>query len=736
MKILILVLLISPTTALCQSARLSLADNYYSELAYFKAKEAYEDVLERRVDSLTVAHKIGDCYNQLNDAKKTVEWYGFLNSKSQLTQSELLEYAKRLRDVKDYPASLSALNQYKGLYGSDASTRNLQFDLGELSELEKNKFEITLQEVSINTPSSEIGAHLLDDNSVLIASNKRSGWLVNRQDDWTGEYFYELSIARVKDKDITKSRRLKGDINTKFHDGPACVDSKTDVIYFTRNNRIAGKTGKDDGGVVRLKIYKGTLDGRKVKNVEELSFNSDAYSCAHPALDESKSRLYFSSDMPGGMGGSDIYYVELKKDGSIGNAINAGEVVNTSENEYFPVFHQEERFLYFSSDGHKGLGGLDVYFSSVNEDGTARQVKNIGSPVNSNLDDFSFSNSSKQEFGYFCTNRNGNDNVYYFDQNQRLKLGPVVNGTTYDLLTGSILPDATVSMVYGNDTLSSTSDSLGRVSFDLGDHASSFDLEAKANTYYNDKKMIAYDESIEEYDVDLNLMPELDYILNGFVTDSDSGISLDSVDVSIVSRKEKKDLYSFSTNEEGRFDTGVLPNVYKDTLDYAIELSRQGYLTKEVTYSQILDLVSELMMHDKLDLSMEKVEVGKDLGEILGINPIYFDLNSSLIRSDAAIELDKIVKVMQENPEIKIELGSHTDSRDSDKYNMWLSDRRAKQSAKYIVSNGINPNRITSKGYGESVFKVSIDHINSASTDEEKERLHQLNRRTEFVIVK
>lgn len=248
-----------------QENRLRYADKLYDEMAYYNAKEAYEDVLQRAKDSMVVAKKVADCYEKLNDADKSVEWYSFLDRKGELTKEELLTLAMRYRDVAQYDKSTAALAKYESQFGSDASSKALRSsmeDINKFNTTQSDNFTINLS--NVNTSSSEIGAVYGTDNHAFVASNERSRWAVNRHDAWSGTYFYEAYICD-EDGNMGKMKRLKGEVNDKYHDGPMCYSAKDGKVYFTRSNMQKNKAIKDAQGIVRLKIYSGTLNGRKVK---------------------------------------------------------------------------------------------------------------------------------------------------------------------------------------------------------------------------------------------------------------------------------------------------------------------------------------------------------------------------------------------------------------------------------------------------------------------------------------
>lgn len=736
-------LLSIPFIGSSQKGRLNYADRMYDSKSYYYASEGYEDVLDRKTDSLTVAVKIADSYDKIGNTQKAVEWYTFLKTKGQLSKEQHLRLALLERELENYAGSEQLLASYQQQYGTDAVSKDI-LSSGPVSGLQIDKHQFELKEQGVNTTSSDMSVSYYAANEVLLASSKRRSKAVMRLHTWTGNYFYDIYKAPVNDQgEIGKMKLMKSKAKTKFHDGPAVYSEQTGYVYFTRNNYLNGKKQTDENKTVRLKIYRAQIDGRKFKNIEELSINDNNYSTAHPTITKDGKRLYFSSDRPGGYGGMDLYYVNLDMEGKpVGSIINLGEKVNTTQHELFPSYNAAENLLFFSSEGHFGLGGLDVFVAKLDKQGSTRSIENVGSPINSAYDDFSFTNDDLQTKGYFTSNRKGgkgDDDIYGFSQKFAIKNSASLKGTATDILTKKELPN---TMIYladknGNVVDSTQTDERGAYELSLAGIEGDFRLLGSKTDYIKTDKAISYDDTKTEYEEDLALMPVLDYYFTGTVKDKATQQLLSGVNIMVTDTKKNEGFAQVSTTGEGSFKTETLPYGYNDQIAYSFKLEKEGYVSKNVSLSELLSMQQELEVNGRLSLDMTKIEIGKtDLNDIIEINPIYFDLNKSDIRSDAAVELNKIVKVMQENPGMVIELGSHTDSRGSDASNRSLSDRRAKSSAKYIISQGISKDRIYGKGYGESKLKISDAQINKATSVEEKEALHQKNRRTEFIIVK
>lgn len=737
-------LLALPTLVFSQEGRLKYADKMYDQKSYHYASEGYEDVLARKTDSATVAVRLADSYDKIGNVQKAADWYQYLKRNNTISKDQHLRLALLERQLENYSSSEELLASFSSKFGENDVADNVLKSQVSVSELAADKGWFEIKEQNVNSKFSEIGTHFIDENTVILASSKRRNWVVGHIDSWSGDYFYNMYKAKVDENGmIGKTKRMKSDAHTKFHDGPSTYCKKTGYVYFTRNDFTDGNRGGDLNGTTHLKIYRAKLDGNKLVDAQELSINNSEYSTAHPALSMDGERLYFSSNRAGGFGGMDLYYVNLDKNGlPVGEPVNLGSKVNTSEDEVFPFVNTTENILFFSSEGHFGLGGLDVFVAKLDKSGNAKNIENLGSPINSPYDDFSFANNSSQQKGYFSSNRPngaGSDDIYGFVQKVAIKNSATLKGNARDLLTDTALEGTSVSIIdsKGNRIETVQTQADGYYEFSISEMDGDFELVAEKDNYVTAKQTVKYDEAKEEYNQDADLMPILNYHFEGIVQDMDSKAALSGVSITMIDAKTKNEFEKSTTNAEGTFASSTLPYGYKETAGYTFRFEKKGYVSTTAKVSKVLDREEVIYISDQLAIDMKKITVGKtDLNEVVDIAPIFFDFNKFDIREDAAKELDKVVAIMQDNPGMIIELGSHTDSRGSAAYNRTLSDKRAKASANYIISKGIDKSRISGKGYGLSRLKYSNAEINKVKTEEEKEALHEKNRRTEFIIVR
>jgi outer membrane protein OmpA-like peptidoglycan-associated protein len=452
----------------------------------------------------------------------------------------------------------------------------------------------------------------------------------------------------------------------------------------------------------------------------------------HPAISADGRSLYFCSDMGGGQGGMDIWVSKIGADGKWGTPKNLGDKVNTKGNELFPMV-TSGNLLYFSSDGWEGLGGLDIFEVKLRND-VPGNVYNMGKPINSEADDFGIIIAGDGKSGYFSSNRKHgglDDDIFKFTVLREVKRGKILNLITKDKDSGEPLAN---SVLYINADSVNTNEK-GEYQTVIEEDVA-YNLRARKEKYFEAKDSVSTKSSEEdEFSRTLLLEKDPNLSLYALITDTKSGQALDGVKITIKDNLVNAAFDTYTTTASGDYKKPLKGKKIGDKLNYQITLEKSGYLTKVVTFTYTIVKEGEIKTSEIMNMSIGKVEVGMDLAKMIDMKPIYFDLGKSNIRKDAAIELDKVVAVMKQYPNMIIELGSHTDCRSSAAANLKLSGARAKNSAAYIISKGIAKTRITGKGYGESKLLNGCaceGKVKSTCTEEE----HAKNRRTEFIIVK
>ncbi len=622
-----------------QKGQIKSADKDYENYAYIDAIKTYEKVAEKGYKSADMFKKLGNSYYFNAQLQQASKWYEalFEMNPNDIEAEYYFRYAQSLRSINQNDKANKIISDLNKKEGGDNRSRLFEKNKNYLEEIKKNSGRHIIEDAGINSIYSDYGSTMYQ-NNIVFTSAKDTGGISQRKHKWTNEHFTNLYSAQL-DQNNTAFKPIKFDrkINSKFNESTAVFTKDGKTIYFTRNNFINGKKGKDATNSVLLKIYRASKINNEWTNIIELPFNSDEFNTAHPALSPDEKKLYFASDRPGTLGQSDIFTVEIYDDGNFSQPQNLGKTINTEGRETFP-FLSAENELYFASDGHPGLGGLDVFVTTPSKNEDWSEVSNIGSDINSPLDDFAYYINSTTRRGFFTSNKDGgkgSDDIYKFLELKKISCEHILTGIVTDLATSNILPNAQVILFDSNfsEIESKQADDRGKYLFNV----------ACGETYY--VRALYPDYNTQE--------------------------------IKVITRKEQN----------------------QTEAPIALENTKC------------------------------KVAIGDDLGKCFNIKMIYFDLDKSNIKPAATIDLQKILEVLQEYPKMKLDIRSHTDSRQTAKYNENLSNRRARATIEWLISKGIDSNRLTGKGYGESQLVNNCGDGVKCSEEE-----HQMNRRSEFII--
>ncbi|MBS7254293.1 OmpA family protein [Flavobacterium branchiicola] len=452
---LLLAVFLQMSSLQAQDRKLENADKAYNKFAFIEASKLYEKLIKDGNTSIGVYTKLGDCYYFNAKYPEAVKAYSqLMDAKPNVDPQYYFRYAQSLNNSQKYDQAAEVMKVYYNKAGKkdlsqDWTNSKLKADIG------KQSGRYILKDIEINTGASDFGTAFDGTEKVIYASAKDSGVIFKRKHSWNNQSFLKLYSADItKDGGLTNSVMLKGGINTKYHQSSPAITKDGKTMFFTRNNYKNGKLGTDKEGTSFLKIYVARFRDGEWKDIQELGFpiNSDAFSSAHPALNPDETQLYFVSDRNNKFGDSDIYTVSLKKGGFVGNdVVKLGDEINTPGRETYPYI-DENGILFFSSDGHPGLGGLDV-FAAMKDDKGVYHVVNAGDGVNTTEDDFAYS-VNKDKKGYFSSDRKGNDDIYGFTETRPVTfdfdIRPLVYGTIKDSLSGKPLENVAID-VYNID---------------------------------------------------------------------------------------------------------------------------------------------------------------------------------------------------------------------------------------------------------------------------------------------
>ena len=594
---------------------------------------------------------------------------------------------------------------------------NLSFAQEEVYEIKSS---------SINSAYAEFGTIYLKNNSVLFASSKKNvhdkSFTKNRRKK-NKQLHLELYKGQLSDaQDITESERFKNEVKSKVFEADITFTPDYKTVFFTWNNFYDTKK-LDSAKWMTLRIVRASMDENlNISNISNLPFNSSEYSVRNPCVSADGKQLFFSSDMPNGYGDTDIYVVDLHPDGSYGKPKNLGPDINTKNDELFP-FIDKNNTLYFSSYGHRGKGGLDIYKSRY-KNGHFEKPTNLPEPINSEYDEFAFVIDNNTNTGFFTSSRItgiGDVDIYSFKMNNKL-CEQVLTANIIDENSGITLENVNISL-YSNSQLVQTKIIDGTISFDLQCNQQYRIILQKENYQ---KKEIAFKTNTAS-------SPSDNKTIRLTALKCDQRISVTIVNqvnktpisgAKIVIYKDDEILEELQVSENGTFSY----KIYCDS-PYKIVASHNNYLSGSLAFSRSVS--SQVKPAFKMFLKPLDEFITVQNQKMLKLLPLYFELDKTSINAQSAIELDKVVRILNKYPSMKIEIKTHTDSRGNDNYNFNLSGSRAKSTKDYIVLKGIEPSRILSRGYGESEL------INKCSNGVRcTENEHQQNRRTEFIVLK
>ena len=608
-------------------------DYFFGQFAYTKAIGEYEKMLEKDFNQAHAHQRLAECYLLTRNFKKSLPHFEAIINNTSVPTDYYFKYAMALYSDGQHELAEKWLKKYKKYNKNDSRVRRFLKDGNLASVVFNSRQRYDVKPATFNSTESDFGA-FVQDGHVYFASSRKDQ-VTGNEYGWNEEPWLDLFVIKEGDPDAIPEK-IKGNVNTKFHESSVIftTDYKKDtVIYFTRNNYYNQKEGYGAEREINLKIFSAIkIDGEWLVN-RNLRINSDYYSTGHPYVSPDGRRLYYTSDRPGGMGGTDIYYSEIHERGRIGPSINVGPVVNTESNEMFPFVNKEGN-LFFSSDGHVGFGQLDIYSTIGDDDGQIIDVINLGTPMNGPSDDFGYYADEDGITGYISSNREdgvGSDDIYEF-----------------------------------------------------------------------------------------KFTPSL--AIEGYVTDGVNDQPLDKVQITIVDQHTETTVGEMMTDANGYYKMFINRNN-----NYRIDAVRKTHPHKSVYINTFTTPLTTKVMRQ--DIVLEPI---LDVKLLADLNKIYFDFNKSNIRPDAAMELDKVVKLMTVTyPQMIIKLEAHTDPVGSHAYNDALSERRAKSTYEYLIEKGVPKNHIVSyKGFGK---RMLINHC-TGKHDCSPEEL-ELNRRTEFPIL-
>ncbi|MEB8328538.1 OmpA family protein [Flavobacteriaceae bacterium KMM 6897] len=661
------------------------ADRYFEAGDYLNAAELYEKQWEQDSSKLTL-EKLAECYYNTYQYQKAIQALDqlfngrFKEADKYYDNKYNFMHYQFLSAVGDYEKAIDYLVLFKNNRGIQPPRKDEAKDEVETFRLKKADYEIEIAD--FNSDAADFAALKFGD-SIYFTSDR--GNVNDKKYNWTHRPFLDIYSFGVnwEAKPISQPASLSTAINSRLHEGSFCFSKKGDTLYLSKSDMEDGKAVFDKNNNNNVQLYSSIKKDGKWTKPTKLQFSSSDYTFEHPAISPDGKRLYFSSNVLGSVGSYDLYYVTINGDGTFGSPKNLSYIVNTENREQFPFISQEGH-LFFSSNGHLGLGMLDVFVSEW-VDGKFTKPINLGAPINSRYDDFSLRYNDAKT-GYFASNRDQtNDDIYGFKQIGEIFKREYINRfEVRDSATDDYVPNAEVALFLRDSLIyQNTLDSLAQFNTNL--LPGTYTFEVKATRYMDQTMLVEVQEKNNQKHVLLL-------------------VKIDGPDT--------------------------------DTLPVASANNGQvGQGTKKTEQEQISDIIK-----NKSKVSQEVINqllADKDPPRIIVRNnklyfdmpPIYFDFDRWEIRSDSKTLLDGLAAKMVKYPSLHIKISSHTDNRGTDIYNQVLSEKRAESTRNYLSQEGkVDARRMSFKGYGESIPLMDCS-VECSEVD------HQKNRRSEFEIL-
>ncbi|UXX79705.1 OmpA family protein [Reichenbachiella carrageenanivorans] len=703
------------------------AADYYSNFAYAKGLEVYKKALNKKPTDDTLKLAIADGFFQTHELDSAAHWYRDVIAEEGLVDDDrhYIQYAETLIHQARYEEAKVWFEKFETNNPEDNRVKARLEGLQKQLSFRRDSVLFEIWNAPFNTAGYDFSPTFYK-GGVMIVSSRATAQVtqfLKPKYKWDQSYFLNLFEVDANNEVTEFDKRLK----TSYHEGPVAFYDQGTKVIFTRNSYEKGelrvsnskihvqgsKVSASKTGAVKLKLfYSELLKNEKWATPVPLSFNDTNVSSGHPTVSADGKKLYFASDREGGFGGIDLY-VSTQTDSIWEAPVNMGASINTEGDEMFP-FIDEEGIFYFASNGHMGLGGLDIFYVDLNQFNA--KPKNMGYPMNTASDDFGLTikPDGSDLMGYFSSNRPGGkglDDIYGFHYTRK-KAQP---GRVVDLITGLPLEGAEVlAITDAGDTLGRLVTSAdGTFSFPY-EWNSAYTVSSTKDKYSRDFLAFTPADLPEGDVIELRITKEL-LVIKGVTYREQNNQELGAVKV-IVKNENTGAVFGMTTEANGAYSFLAEPNT-----TYSFLMKKYRYLS----FANDLTTGSERSGEIINNGSLTEIVIGKPIE----LNDIHFDVAKWNIREDAALELDKFTQKLNDNPSIIVELSTHTDSRGGDRYNLDLSDKRAKSSADYVTAHGISAERLVGRGYGESRLLNGCSNGVKCSKEQ-----HQKNRRAEFKV--
>lgn len=697
-------------------------DRHFQQMAYARAIHAYSAAARKGAVNEHVTRRLAESHMRLGNTVEAERWYSTVVKFLNREPKDLFFFAEALKSNGRYEEAEEWMDRYLAMAGGEGAPRSNITGFARKYARDLGRF--TVKPSTINSPLSDMAPVWLGNDQLLFASARSTSVAIERRAAINDQPFLDLfTVDILRDGALAQPQLLQGDVNGKWHDGPATASMDGDRLWFTRNQSERGRAVSGRMGFTRLGIYSARRGEGGFWGVRPFPFNNTEVSMGHPSLSADGQRLFFVSDMPGGQGGSDIYFCRLQ-DGEWSEPVNLGPSINTPGNELFP-FIAADGTLYFASNGHPGLGGLDIFAAKPNGPGRFGGAINLGSPINGPKDDHGFIIDPTSSRGFFASNRPGgmgDDDIYAFEMHAPLVQEFLCTGTVIDQEYDIPVIAAQVLLFGDNGTLldSAYTDNRGEYAFPV-EKDRVYRVVARLKGRFEGEQRFST-ERIEEQQIitrDIFLVADAGIWLRGAVRYTDRIGFIEGMTVSVVN------LSSFfsevqRTDAGGGFRFRLQPNE-----DFEVMLEKPGFFSQSIPVSTkgmrqgIIDLA------DIQPLEFEPIQ----LGEPNPLKYVRWSEGSAVLDGQAKLELDALAERLLVNPEVMVELAVHEDARGDAAVALKLSQRRAEAMVQYLREKGVAKERLAAKGYGQT---RPLNHCLPGVACSEEE--HAANRRSVYVV--
>ena len=685
--VLFFILLAISSASFSQKLSVRSGDREFDDFNYKKAIEYYEYALKHDSENVYVLRRLAQSYHKMNHIEKATKYFELLIANEDKEDSDFILLGDFLKERGRYGQAKLVYLKYLEKYPDD---KGIHKEVENVIKFEKETLKDLICELSLspfNSIYTDFSPTYYKENMVFSSGRQSRDYRGDKY-DWNGEFFLDLFLYDHTQENKNKIVRFGNSIGSKFHEGAICFSSDFKKMFFTRSNYFKGKLKRDEKGVNNLKIFIAEEKKGRWKVSAEFPYNSDEYSVGHPSLSADGKVLYFVSDMPGGYGGTDLYK-STQVDGEWTEPVNLGERINTKGDEMFPFFNSRNS-LFFSSNGHAGKGGLDLYV--VNTYGQSFKPGHLGSPMNSSADDFSLVMHPDGRVGHFASNRIGGlgeDDIYSFEIQKDNRVNLVIKDS---LNENFIIPDR-INLIKPKGVEVKYDDDKNQYSFDIKGEQAYRILIEKADHYPIDT--ILYSHILDAEMTYYFKMKERQTLpstnMNFATTDLSSGKLL-VPDILQIIEPEIIDLHP-------ELGLGNYAVQLENNTNYRIFAKKDGYYALDFSFfysDSVANIYHELAMRLMTNKDIENEFLPEELATV------YFDFDKSDVKAEAFDNINKVVKLLKKNNQLMVTLVARADVRGTSEYNDALAFRRAAATREFFVKEGVDIKRVVILALGET----------------------------------